>query len=190
MRLYGRLWITSLAMQAVLLAACSGSVNVISEPGDRNLMLRGNDPVAYFTGGRPVLGRSDIKAEHRDFNYRFASEENRRQFITSPDRYVPQFGAFCAQHMAYAVPVPASADVFKIIGGKIYFFADARAKLYFEMDQARNLALAWQYWEAEVQDTNWRFQSFKRLMFRVPNYKTDAELADEYRKRFGKKPPA
>ena len=188
MRLYGRLWLGCFA--AALLSACGGSVNVISEGDDANLMLQGNDPVAYFTLGRPVPGRADIKTEHRDLTYRFASDEHRRQFITSPDRYVPQFGAFCAQHMAYAVPVPASSDVFKIIDGRFYLFADLRAKLYFEMDQARNLSLASHYWEAEVQDANWRLQSFKRQMFRVPNYKSDADLAREYQKRFGKQPGA
>ena len=188
MRIHGRLWLANLAVTVAALSACSGSVNVVSEGGDANLMLGGHDPVAYFTTGRPVPGRADIKAGHGELNYRFASDEDRRQFITSPERYVPQFGAFCAQHMASAVPVPASADVFKIIDGKLYLFADARAKLFFEMDQERNLGLAWHYWETEVQNTNWRLQSFKRLLFHVPNYKTDAELADEYQKRFGKSP--
>jgi YHS domain-containing protein len=161
---------------------------MVSEGGDSKLMLRGDDPVAYFSAGRPVSGRANIKAEHRDLTYRFASDENRRQFITNPDRYVPQFGAFCAQAMAYAVPAPASADIFKIIDGKLYLFADARAKLFFEMDQERSLSLAWHYWETEVQDANWRLQSFKRLVFRVPHYKTNAELAEEYERRLGKKP--
>jgi len=187
---YGHLWLGSVVVAAAALSACSGSVNVVSEGGDANLMLGGRDPVAYFNAGKAVPGRSDIKTEHRDLVYRFASDEDRRQFISSPDRYVPQFGAFCAQHMAYAVPVPASADIFKIIDGKLYLFADARAKLYFEMDQARNLDRAWQYWDSEVQDANWRFQAFKRQMFRVPGYKSDAELADEYLKRFGRKPGA
>jgi YHS domain-containing protein len=186
MRLYGRLWLGCFAA-ATLLSAC-GSVNVVSEGGDNNLMLGGNDPVAYFASGSAVTGRLGIKTQHLGLTYRFASDENRRQFITNPERYVPQFGGFCAQAMAYAIPTPAANDVFKIIDGKLYLFADARAKLYFEMDQERNLRLAWHYWETEVQDTNWRLQSFKRLMYRVPNYKSDAELADEYQKRFGKKP--
>jgi len=188
MRLHGRLWIASFPLAAALLLAACGSVNVVSEGGDSDLMLGGNDPVAYFAAGASVTGRSSIKAQHLGLTYRFASDENRRQFITSPERYVPQFGGFCAQAMAYAVPVPASTDVFKIIDGKLYLFADARAKLFFEMDQERNLGLAWHYWETEVQNTNWRLQSFKRLLFHVPNYKTDAELADEYQKRFGKSP--
>ncbi len=136
-------------------------------------MLGGNDPVAYFSSGTAVSGRASIKTQHLGLTYRFASDENRRQFITSPERYAPQFGGFCAQAMAYAIPAPASADIFKIIDGKLYLFTDARAKLYFEMDQERNMSLAWHYWETEARDTNWRVQSFKRLMYRVPKLQNE-----------------
>ena len=189
MRIYWRLWVASLAVAATAtLAGCGGAVSVISEGDDADLMLRGNDAVAYFTAGRALPGRSDIKTDHHRVTYRFASEESKRQFITNPERYAPQFGGFCAQSMAYAVPVSADAGTFKIIDGKLYLFAGPRARLYFEMDQERNLKLAWHYWEAEVQDSNWRIQSFKRLLLRVPHYRTNAELAEEYEKRFGRKP--
>jgi len=192
MRIHGSLRIAffrpGIALAAAALLAACGAMNVVSEGGDSNLMLRGNDPVAYFAAGRPLPGRSDIKTEHRGLTYRFASDESRRQFITSPERYVPQFGGFCAQAMAYAVPAPADAGTFKIIDGKLYLFASARARLYFEMDQERNLKLAWHYWETEVADSSWRLQSWKRLLFRVPHYKSNAELDEEYARRFGKKP--
>ena len=174
---------------AVLLGGCGGAVNVVSEGGDSDLMLGGNDAVAYFAAGRAVAGRSDLKTDHRGITYRFASEEDRRQFITNPERYAPQFGGFCAQAMAYAVPAAADANTFKIIDGKLYLFAGPRARLYFEMDQERNLRLAWHYRDTEVTDSaNWRLQAWKRLLFRVPHYKTNAELAEEYEKRFGRKP--
>jgi YHS domain-containing protein len=174
-------------LASALLAAC-GSMNFSSEGGDSNLMLRGNDPVAYFTAGQPTPGHADIKVEHRGFTYRFATEENRRQFITNPERYVPQFGGFCSNGMAYAVPIAGETDSFKIIDGKLYMFGGFRSKLYFEMDQERNMKLANHYWETEVRDSNWRVQSWKRLVFRVPHYKTNAELAAEYERRFGRKP--
>ena len=163
-------------------------MNVSSEGGESDLMLRGHDPVAYFTAGKPTRGLPEIKAEHRGAVYRFASEENRRQFITNPEKYVPQFGGFCAQAMAYAVPAATNAGSFKIIDGKLYLFASPRARLYFEMDQERNLRLAWHYWETEVAEAGWRLQAWKRLLFRVPHYKSNAELAEEYEKRFGRKP--
>ena len=190
MRLHRRLRLASLASTilaaSALIAGCGGPANVIEDGADQDLMLRGNDPVSYFSAGKPAAGRAEIKAEHRGLNYRFASDESRRQFITSPERYIPQFGGFCAQNMAYAVPVAADADTFKIIDGKLYLFSSARARQYFEMDQERNLKLAWHYWETEVQDNNWRLQSLKRLVFRVPHYKSDAELAAEYEKRPGR----
>jgi len=189
MRIYGRLWLASLSLPAAaLLAACS-SMNVVSEGGDGNLMLRGNDPVAYFTAGSPTPGRQDIKAEHHGAVYRFASDEHRRQFITSPDRYAPQFGGFSAQAMVYAIPEVADGRSFKIIDGKLYLFESPRARMYFEMDQERNLAQATRYWESEVRDaTSWHMQAWKRLVVRVPGYKTDFELGQEYERRFGKKP--
>ena len=185
--LRARLGFAAVMVLVVSLAAC-GSVNVVSEGGDSNLMLLGNDPVAYFAAGRPLPGRGDIKTTHRGATYRFASDENRRQFITSPDRYAPQFGGFSALAMVNAVPAPTDGATFKIIDGKLYLFASARARLYFEMDQERNLKLAWHYWEAEVVESNWRLQAWKRLLFRVPHYKSESELAAEYEKRFGRKP--
>ena len=194
MRIHGSVRIAVLRLAcaflgAALLAGCGGAVNVVSEGDDANLILHGNDAVTYFTAGRALRGRSDLKTDHRGITYRFASEENRRQFITNPERYAPQFGGFCAQAMAYAVPAAADAGTFKIIDGKLYLFAGPRARLYFEMDQERNLRLAWHYWDTEVMDTaNWRLQAWKRLLFRVPHYKSSAELAEEYEKRFGRKP--
>ena len=188
MRLHGRLWLASLAIAAAQLSGCGGAVSVVSDGDDDRLMLRGNDAVAYFAAGRPVAGSAAIKTAHHGLTYRFTSEESKRQFITSPERYVPQFGGFCAQSMAYAVPTASDPDSFKIIDGRLYLFDGARARLYFEMDQERNLKLAWHYWETEVADASWRLQAWKRLLFRVPHYKSNAQLAEEYEKRFGRKP--
>ena len=187
MRIHRCLWIGSFAV-ALLLAGCGGAVNVVAEGSDDKLMLGGNDAVAYFAAGRALPGGADIKTDHRGLTYRFASDESRRQFITNPERYAPQFGGFCAQSMAYAVPVAAHGADFKIIDGKLYLFASPRARLYFEMDQERNLKLAWSYWDAEVRDSNWRLQSWKRMLLRVPNFRSNPELAEEYERRFGRKP--
>jgi YHS domain-containing protein len=170
-----------------LLAGCS-TLNNTADRGHANLMLRGHDPVAYAAAGRAVAGRADIRVEHRGTTYYFASDESRRQFITDPEQYLPQFGGFCAQAMAYAIPMEGDPGSFKIIDGKLYLFGSARQKAYFEMDQERNLKLALHYWEAEVRDSNRHLQALKRLVFRVPHYKSNADLAEEYQKRFGRVP--
>ena len=91
--------------------------------------------------------------------------------------------------MEYAVPAATDAATFKIIAGRLYLFESTRTRLYFEMDQERNLRMANQYWESEVRDSgSWQLQALKRLLIRVPGYKSDADLAAEYERRFGRKP--
>jgi YHS domain-containing protein len=179
--------LTILAALAAVLSAC-GSMNVVSDGPDARLMLSGNDPVSYFTQPRPVQGRPDLKAEHEGVTYRFASEENRRTFVASPAKYAPQFGGFCSHGLVYAVPIAGQTDNYTVIDGRLYMCGGHRSKLFFEMDQEKNLKLAHGYWISEVKDSNWRLQSWKRVFFnKLPHYKTNAQLAAEYEQRTGKK---
>lgn len=181
---------TIAALGFLLLLTGCGSMNVVSDGADSRLMLKGYDPVAYFTDGKPMPGRPDIKVEHQGVTYRFASEDHRRLFLANAAKYVPQYGGWCSNGLVYAIPLGGEPTNFKIIDGKLYLFGGNRSKIYFEMDQEKNLKLANHYWETEVKDSNWRMQSWKRVWFsRVPHYKTNKELAAEYEKRTGK-PPA
>jgi hypothetical protein len=91
--------------------------------------------------------------------------------------------------MVYAIPLGGEAENFKIIDGKLYMFGGIRSKIYFEMEQEKNVKLADDYWESEVKDSNWRLQSWKRVWIaKVPHYKTNRDLAEEYERRSGKKP--
>ncbi len=69
---------------AVLLGGCGTAHNTIRDGDDGRLMLRGNDPVAYFTAGKPLKGDPAIKASYDGDTYRFVSEENRRSFEQNP----------------------------------------------------------------------------------------------------------
>ena len=180
---------TLVAACSLLLVAACGSMNVVSDGADSRLMLKGYDPVAYFTDGKPVPGKPDLRVEHQGVTYRFASDDHRRLFLANAAKYVPQYGGWCSNGMVYAIPLGGEPQNFKIIDGKLHVFGGNRPKLYFEMDQEKNLKLADSYWETEVKDSNWRLQSWKRVWFaRVPHYKTNKELAQEYERRFGKKP--
>ena len=79
-----------------LLAGCGTVRNTIADGDDRALMLRGNDPVAYFTEKRAVKGDPAIKAERDGATYRFASSANRDAFLKDPARYEPAYAGFCA----------------------------------------------------------------------------------------------
>lgn len=56
----------------------------------------GYDPVAYFTEGKPVAGKSGITHSWKGVTWRFASEKNRDLFKADPTKYAPQYGGYCA----------------------------------------------------------------------------------------------
>jgi YHS domain-containing protein len=186
-------------IQAVMLCAAlafgqaaqgAGDKNTISEGDDKFLMLRGKDPVSYFTQAEPVPGSRDIKAEHDGATYRFASEENRRLFLAAPEKYVPMYGGHCSNGMAYAIG-GSYGETHRIIDGKLFLFGGERSRAYFEMDLAKNRKLADHYWETEYKGRDWREVSGRRSRWgnRVDHYKSNRELAAEYEAYLARKKP-
>jgi len=84
------------------------------------LALRGVDPVSYFTDSGPRPGSFKITAVHKGAIYRFASEENKTAFSANPDRYLPQYGGFCAMGVKMGQKLDGDPAVFTIVGGKLY----------------------------------------------------------------------
>ena len=169
----------------VLLAGCS-SMNTISDGNDKHLMLQGHDPVTYFTLGKHVPGSAAIKTEHNGVTYRFSSPENRDLFAQNPTKYVPQYGGFCSNGAVYGIPWGGDADSFKIVDGRLFIFGGQKSREYWSMDQQHNIELGDHYWETEMKDRSAFMQRWKRLVFRVPHYKTGKELEAEWQARQNK----
>ena len=106
------------------------------------LAIRGYDPVAYFTDGRPVRGLPDIEYEWDDYRYRFSSAEHRELFKADPARYAPQFGNFCAMALSKGELVEANPENWLISGGKLYIFGKAVGPGLFEKDLAGSVTRA------------------------------------------------
>ncbi|HEY6356397.1 MAG TPA: YHS domain-containing (seleno)protein, partial [Burkholderiaceae bacterium] len=160
----------------------NGPFRTVSDGADDKLMLLGYDAVAYFTDNAAVKGDPAIKLEHLGVTYRFASEAHKAEFAKSPEKYMPQFGGFCANGINYAVPWGAGGgpDTWRIYRGKLYVFGGQGARDQFEMDTELNLQRAHQYWNDEVAGSNAVVERVKRLVFRVPHYKTDRALKEEW----------
>ena len=173
---------------AALLSGCGTVRNTMNDDG-RSVMLRGNDPVAYFTAGKPVKGDAAIAAEHDGVWYHFSTVENRNLFQKSPDRYTPRYAGFCTSGAPYALKAAIHANVFAIYKDRLYLFGSERSKANWMMDADENIVLGDRYWETETKDVPYRVQNFRRLVFKVEHYKTDAELDAEHFKRFGRLPP-
>jgi YHS domain-containing protein len=166
-----------------LLTGCGTVKNTVADGDDQALMLRGNDPVAYFTDGKPVPGNPAIKSVHDGVTYRFASEANKARFLADPKRFAPQYAGFCASGAPYALKASIGADTFAVVDDKLYLFGGPRSRQNWMLDYAENIRTGDMYWETETKDMPYRLQNARRYTFKVPGYKTDAELDAIYAQR-------
>lgn len=102
-----------------------------SEP---RIVIKGYDPVAFFTEGKPVKGDPKFSYDFDDGRYYFATAKHRDMFAGDPERYVPQFGGYCTGSMARDVQNEPDPESFVIQDGKLYFFGDKKFKPIAEKD--------------------------------------------------------
>jgi hypothetical protein len=89
------------------------------------LAIKGYDPVAYFTDGKPMPGQPEFEYEWDEHRWRFSSAEHRELFKADPVRYAPQFGNFCAMALSMGQIVVANPENWLINDGKLYVFGKA-----------------------------------------------------------------
>jgi YHS domain-containing protein len=152
-------------------------VNAVADGGDERVMLKGADVVAYFTQGRYVQGTPQFRSVHEGVVFRFASAEHKAAFDAAPQKYLPQYGGFCTNGIVYGIPWGGDADTWRMIDGKLYIFGGRGSQDAFELDVPGNMKLAEKYWSEEVSGSNSFWQRSKRLVFKVPHYKSGDELA-------------
>lgn len=152
---------------------------------DPRLMLGGHDPVAYFDGAAPLRGDTAWSLDWGGATWRFASEANRARFRATPWAFGPQFGGFCAQGLQYALPWEGDGgpDTWRLYRGRLYVFASPAARDHFELDTELGLARAKAYWHNEVAGSDVFMQRARRLVFRVPHFRTERSLAQEWAAR-------
>jgi hypothetical protein len=106
------------------------------------LAIRGYDPVAYFTDGKPRRGLPEFEYEWDEYRYRFSSVEHRDLFKADPVRYAPQFANFCAMSLAQSEIVEANPEYWLISDGRLYIFGKSIGPDLFQKNLAENVARA------------------------------------------------
>jgi hypothetical protein len=127
-----------LPVASLLPAAASRSMAADKVP----LAIRGYDPVAYFTDGKPVRGLPEFEFEWDEHLYRFASAEHRDRFKADAVRYAPQFANFCAMSLALGEIVEANPENWLVSDGRLYIFGKSIGPELFQKNLAENVARA------------------------------------------------
>lgn len=89
---------------------------------EQNVGVGGYDPVSYFQGSKPLVGKESFSTTFEGVTYRFDSESNLKKFTSNPGRYLPQFGGWCSMTLAMGRATTPKYDNFLILNDKLYLF--------------------------------------------------------------------
>ncbi len=109
--------------------------------------LKGYDPVAYHTVGKPVEGSQRINYRWREATWRFASVKHRDLFAADPTRYAPAYGGYCAYGMAQGAKIDIDPSAWRIVDGALYLNVNKRVQQTWKTDIPGYIASADRHWQ-------------------------------------------
>ena len=118
---------------ALVLLTVSRIAPAQSSAKDLTPVLEGLDPV-LLVQGKEVQGNLKITVTRGNFQYFFASEENRATFEKDAARYEIQLNGACAR---MGPPVTGDPDLYSIYKGRIYIFGSGECKTRFDATPVR-----------------------------------------------------
>lgn len=127
-----------------------------SQSTDYNLkkgyVAEGYDVVAYFEK-ETQKGDKRYKTSYDGVDFLFASQEHLDQFKEEPEKFIPQYGGYCAYAIAVnSKKVGIDPETFEIRDGKLYLFYNAwgnnTLQSWQEKDTKGLQKKADQHWEA------------------------------------------
>jgi len=109
------------------------------QANDEGVAIGGYDPVAFFLQDEAVVGQAEYSCSYLGKTWHFSSEENRDKFLSSPERFTPEYGGFCAHSLTNGTLVEANPEAFLIRDEKLYFYAEKKPnRLWRSHQQAKS----------------------------------------------------
>ena len=86
----------------------------------KNLAVEGYDLIAYFEDHKPVKGSDEFSYKYESAIYHFASRTHLNTFKKNPEKYLPQYGGYCAYGVSRGYAVGIDPEAWSIVDGKLY----------------------------------------------------------------------
>ena len=84
------------------------------------IAINGYDPVAYFTMKKPVEGSAEFSTKWKGATWHFSSAQNKAEFISTPRKFAPQYGGYCAFAVSYGSTATTVPEAWSVVEGKLY----------------------------------------------------------------------
>lgn len=86
------------------------------------IALQGYSPVSYLDLGLAQKGNKAYKSVYDNVSYYFTSKEQKSTFDKNPQKYLPQFGGYCAFGMYAGAKFRVDPNKFIVKDGKYFLF--------------------------------------------------------------------
>ena len=133
-------FLTACLLSLLLTGVASAASPIPAVNTENGWAIKGYDPVAYFTTGKPTPGMAQFTTTYKGATYRFASAENRARFIAAPEKFVPQYGGYCAYAIALNKIADIDPDEWAIVDDKLYLNNGFLAQSLWSLDRSGNIA--------------------------------------------------
>ncbi|TXN38280.1 hypothetical protein FVB32_08295 [Flagellimonas hymeniacidonis] len=87
-----------------------------------NIALQGYSPVSYLDLGLAQKGVKEFKSEHKKVVYYFTSAEQKARFDKNPEKYLPEYGGYCAFGIYAGAKFRVDPNKFIVEHGKYFLF--------------------------------------------------------------------
>lgn len=123
-----------------------------------NIALQGYSPVSYLDLGIAQRGSKQFKSEYDKVTYYFTSQKQKKAFDSNPEKYLPQYGGYCAFGTYAGAKFRPDPNKFIVKDGKYFLYLynlelDAQ-QLWLEKDHAQLVKKANANWSKLSQTYN------------------------------------
>ena len=117
-----------------------------------NIALQGYSPVSYLDLGLAQKGNKNFKSDYKAVIYYFTSLEQKTTFDKNPEKYLPQYGGFCAFGCYAGAKFRVDPNKFLVKDGKYYLYLnnlelDAKQLWLAEKNHGKLKSVADKNWE-------------------------------------------
>ena len=142
---------TSLSIMAFVTMTSLLTAKTLVNIDRSGIGIRGYDPVAYFTDGKPEKGLPQFSSTADGVTYLFISAAHKAAFDANPSKYEPRFGGYCAYGVSRGSLIEIDPSAFQIVNGMLLLQYSKGVMVKFNKDQSACLQKAETNWPVLVE---------------------------------------
>ena len=113
-----------------------------------SVAIDGYDTVAYWTDNAAVEGKKQFSYQFNGAKWRFATQQNLDLFKQDPDKYLPEYGGYCAWAMSDDSLASIDGEAWTFFEGKLYLNYNRKVMAEWRQSKAAFVTLANGFYKA------------------------------------------